>query len=95
MENKKLIIISTIIAFTILGAFAVYVDKKSAVKYEIESSKEKVDQYTIKIDSMEKVIDSYEHTINILVIEAYSEDVKYKDSLMNLSAAEIEKLLRQ
>jgi len=96
LKNNKLIFFSTLIAFTIVALFAIYLNKGNGVAdFKIDLSKEKEKAFTIKIDSLQEAIKIRNVHIQMLMQKLVEDDSITIDSLTALSIDEIGKLLRK
>ena len=96
MKIKLLIVFFSVGSFAILAILAIRINRGDAVdNYKIEQSQDREKELTVKIDSLDAIIQAREGHIQILLDKLYSQDTILRDSLSNLSVEDLGKMLRQ
>ena len=96
MNIKLLIVFFSVGSFAILAILAIGINRGDAVdNYKIEQSQDREKELTVKIDSLDAIIQAREGHIQILLDKLYSQDTILRDSLSNLSVEDLGKMLRQ
>jgi len=105
MEHKKLIIIGTLIAFTVLGMFAIWTNKSGATKLLKEQSEAREQRHKEIRDSLKNVIklrdililekDRRDEHISVMIKQLHSDDKSYRDSIARVPIEKILKSIRE
>jgi len=109
MEHKKLIIIGTLIAFTVLGMFAIWTNKSGATKLLKEQSEAREQRHKEIRDSLKNVIKlrdililekdctitRRDEHISVMIKQLHSDDKSYRDSIARVPIEKILKSIRE